>query len=41
MKRVTGIGGIFFQARKPVTPFARVMDPAGRQVELREPPPGP
>jgi hypothetical protein len=35
MKRVTGIGGIFFEA-----PNSRVMDPEGNPVELWQPPAG-
>jgi catechol 2,3-dioxygenase-like lactoylglutathione lyase family enzyme len=49
MKRVTGIGGIFFRVRDPaVDPkieeydygrFAWIMDPEGNRVELWEPRP--
>jgi hypothetical protein len=37
MKRVTGIGGIFFQAKGK---FGWVMDPEGNKVELWQPPAG-
>ena len=42
MKRVTGIGGIFFAARAPAAlrKFGWVIDPEGNKVELWEPPPG-
>ncbi|MEX1994646.1 MAG: hypothetical protein WD929_08290 [Steroidobacteraceae bacterium] len=49
MKRVTGIGGIFFKARDPAALCAWsqqqlgidwVMDPEGNRVELWEPPAG-
>jgi len=48
MKRVTGIGGIFFKAHDPdpkteeseYGKFGWVMDPDGNRIELWEPPPG-
>ena len=52
MKRVTGIGGIFFKAKNPVAlrawhqkhleygKFGWVIDPEGNKIELWEPPPG-
>ena len=44
MKRVTGIGGIFFKAKDAADSeygtFAWVIDPEGNKVELWQPPAG-